>query len=140
MSSGNWFANESVIEPGGCSERVADQGVGIGEDCPSGRSEAEEADQGRNTRDNEDVFYYHPFPSPYQSEPLDLMTTAFAWRRRHILRRIYARVEQQGGAESLLRGNWGKHHGKACTGDVKDILPSSETWRWFSVRHGSRFG
>lgn len=147
MSSGNRLADGSVVEPGDCSERVAERsghhslGVGIGEDCPSGRSTAEEADQGRNARnDEEDVFYYHPFPSPYQSEPLDLMTTAFAWRRRHLLRGIYDRVEQQGGAESLLRCNWGKHYGKACTGAP---LVGDMHWiwsvGWFSVRHGNPF-
>lgn len=62
----------------------------------------------------EDCFY-HPFPSPYQSEPADLMTTVFAGRRRLLLEGIYASIEG-GQASTLLRRNWARHCGKACTG------------------------
>lgn len=61
----------------------------------------------------EDVFF--PFPSPFQSEPADLMTTTFAGRRRECLESIFACVEQ-GGAAGILRRNWSLHYGKACTG------------------------
>lgn len=64
---------------------------------------------------------YRPFRSPFQSEPADLMTTAFAGRRRHILEGVYARVEN-GSAGKLIRRNWTPHFGKACTGGICSIF------------------
>ncbi|CAN0091155.1 unnamed protein product, partial [Scytosiphon promiscuus] len=58
---------------------------------------------------------FHPFPSPFQSEPADLMTVAFAGRRRRLLEGLFARVER-GEAVALIRQTWARHYGKACTG------------------------
>ena len=90
-------------------------------DRPRGNGAAErrvDADQARTSGRDIEAFFY-PFPSPYQSEPSDLMTTAFAGRRRHILREIYA-VVAKGGASGLLRRNWLRHYGEACTGEPRD--------------------
>lgn len=57
-----------------------------------------------------------PFPSPFQSQPADLMTPAFAGRRRGLLEGVYAGVER-GEAGALIRRTWSRHHGKACTGE-----------------------
>eukprot|EP00903_Cladosiphon_okamuranus_P012034 g11299.t1 len=58
---------------------------------------------------------FYPFPSPFQSEPADLMTPFFAGRRRRLLEGVYAGVER-GGAGAMIRRTWSRHHGKACTG------------------------
>ena len=71
-------------------------------------------------RQEEDAAFDHPFPSKYQSEPADLMTVAFAGRRRHLLEGVFASVEQ-GRAAALVRRNWSRHYGKSCTG--KRALP-----------------
>lgn len=60
---------------------------------------------------------FHPFPSPFQSEPADLLTPAFARRRHHLLEGVYASV-RRGGAGALIRRTWSKHYGKACTGEM----------------------
>lgn len=77
---------------------------------------------------------YHPFPSPFQSEPADLMTTTFAGRRRHLLNVVYARVEN-GEAGMLIRRNWKRHYGKACTGERKKLHQAS-----FNGRQGTNAG
>lgn len=60
------------------------------------------------------VFY--PFPSPFQSEPADLMTPAFAGRRRSLLGGVFESIER-GGAVAMIRQAWSRHYGKACTGE-----------------------
>lgn len=77
-----------------------------------------EASDAQTLREEEDsaLEHDHAFPSPYQSEPADLMTVAFAGRRRHLLEGVFASVEQgRGGA--LVRRTWLRHYGKACTGE-----------------------
>lgn len=60
------------------------------------------------------VFY--SFPSPFQSEPADLMTPAFAGRRRSLLRGVFESIGR-GDAVAMIRQAWSRHYGKACTGE-----------------------
>lgn len=77
-----------------------------------------EASDAQILREEEDSAFEHghPFPSPYQSEPVDLMTVAFAGRRRHLLEGVFASVEQ-GRGDALVRRTWLRHYGEACTGE-----------------------
>ncbi|CAM9391306.1 unnamed protein product [Ectocarpus sp. 4 AP-2014] len=72
------------------------------------------------------VFY--PFPSPFQSEPADLMTPAFAGRRRSLLGGVYERIEC-GGAVAMIHQAWSRNYGKACTGLNWNLFPDGvEGW------------
>ncbi|CAM9253568.1 unnamed protein product [Ectocarpus sp. 12 AP-2014] len=72
------------------------------------------------------VFY--PFPSPFQSEPADLMTPAFAGRRRSLLGGVFESIER-GGAVAMIRQAWSRHYGKACTGLNWNLFPDGvEGW------------
>lgn len=117
-------------EPRSQDPQDADTAVGCDGDA-DGRSMATGDAESPVTRHNQhlcssrpegegDVF--HPFPSPFQSEPADLMTPAFAGRRRHLLEDLFACVER-GGAVDLLRRTWSRHHGKACTGEASRSMP-----------------
>ncbi|CAM9441083.1 unnamed protein product [Ectocarpus fasciculatus] len=72
------------------------------------------------------VFY--PFSSPFQSEPADLMTPAFAGRRRSVLGGVFENIEC-GGAVSMIHQTWSRHYGKACTGLNWNLFPDGvEGW------------
>ncbi|CAM9669818.1 unnamed protein product [Ectocarpus sp. 8 AP-2014] len=72
------------------------------------------------------VFY--PFPSPFQSEPADLMTPAFAGRRRGLLGGVFESIER-GDAVGMIRQAWSRHYGKACTGLNWNLFPDGvEGW------------
>ncbi|CAM9093791.1 unnamed protein product [Ectocarpus sp. 6 AP-2014] len=72
------------------------------------------------------VFY--PFPSPFQSEPADLMTPAFARRRRSLLGGVFESIER-GRAVAMIRQAWSRHYGKACTGLNWNLFPNGvEGW------------
>ncbi|CAB1114731.1 unnamed protein product [Ectocarpus sp. CCAP 1310/34] len=72
------------------------------------------------------VFY--PFPSPFQSEPADLMTPAFAGRRRGLLGSVFESIER-GDAVGMIRQAWSRHYGKACTGLNWNLFPDGvEGW------------
>lgn len=80
----------------------------------NGRRRRLRDDDGEGEEEGEETF--RPFPSPFQSEPADLLTPAFAGRRRRLLGGVYDAVER-GGAGALIRGTWSRHYGKACTGE-----------------------
>lgn len=88
---------EEICRNGGASSDGPDCLLGEGEQGPGGG-------------------VFCPFPSPFQSQPADLMTPAFAGRRRRLLEGVYAGVER-GEAGAMIRRTWSRHHGKACTGE-----------------------
>lgn len=106
-------------------EEIARKGASSSSDGPGFDAPGEEQGKG------DDVFFFYPFPSPFQSEPADLMTPAFAGRRRRLLEGVYAGVER-GEAGTLIRRAWSRHHGEACTGEKRASGVDELRGGWFA--------
>lgn len=132
------------VEADGNTNRVGDterDGEGEGDAVPPRSSCCPDVDNGAAKPSQRPGVspvgvYYAPFLSPFQSEPFDLMTTAFAGRRREILEDVYGCIER-GEAAALVRRNWNRHYGRACTGENTTAGSRCERHRCREVSTGS---